>query len=195
MTSQRELVRKSPIGAEINWRFKEFAFRSNPSESPMAQALLAHGYELENYPLQSFHTDSDWLASKVPMGDLFIIFRQPTPTDLLICLIKRKSTTRKLFSPLLGVVEFIYFCSYCCPKVKILGGDIDKYVDGRGSPENLKMDRLIAFYNHLLGDIEAYESNGVFSIYADMHCKKRFETLPVWQRHRKKLEAKQRLQP
>ena len=191
MTSQRELVRKSPIGAEINWRFQEFAFRFNPSESPMSRALVAHGYELEDHPLHPLHTDSDWLASKVHMGSLSIIFRQPTPSDLLICSIQRKSTARKMSSPLLGVVEFIYFCSYCCPEVKILGGDIDKYVDGQHSSENLKMDRLIAFYNHLLGDIEGYESNGVFSIYADMHCKKRFETLPIWQRHRKKLEARQ----
>ena len=191
--SEKELVRKSPIGAEINWRFQNFFFSSNPSESPMARALVAHGYTISNHPLQPFYTDSDCLASKVSMGDLVITFRQPTPTDLLICLIQRQSTVRKMPSPLLGVVEFIFFCSYYCPEVKILGGDIYKNLDDKQLSDHLKMDRLVAFYNHLLGDIEAYESNGIFSIYADMHCKTRFETLPIWKRHRRRLEAKQRV--
>ena len=87
-------------------------------------------------------------------------------------------------SPLLGFMEFSAFCHYHCPEVECLGGCIDKLAE-RNTEEGFKMDRLIRYYHRLLGGIEGCYINGYFWIYADMHYKKRFETLPIWKRYRR----------
>jgi len=182
MLKEKDFIPVSPRGAAIKERFDEFHFRKNPHESPMAKALVVHGYEVRNHPLQSDYTDEDWLASSVSIKGLTIVFRQPTSQDVLICHIERETQKKKMSSPLLGVMEFIAFCHYHCPEVHCLGGCVEKITD-QVSPENLKMDRLVRYYHRILGEIEGYCCNGFFWIYADMRCKKRFETLSIWKRY------------
>lgn len=217
MLKEKDLIPVCARGQEIKERFDEFHFRKNPQESPMAKALVAHGYEVTNYPLQAEYTDEDWLGSKVNMKGLTIIFRQPTPIDLLVCRIERESKERKipqmfhgdssrgatdsglgsrkpqqkqreisgLNSRLLGFMEFSAFCHYHCPEIQWLGGCVEKVLD-RGSPEDLKLDRLVRYYNRILGNVEGYsKGDGYFWIYADMHYKERFNTLPIWKRYRR----------
>lgn len=184
--SVEELVPKSPIGKELNERFKEQMFRANPSESPMARALRAHGYKVIDYPLYPEYTDSDWLASCVIMGGLKIIFRQPTSQDLVVCFIARELAEQKMASALLGIVEFFSFCRYDCPELKYVGGNMDKRADYQNNDGALEKNRLIDFYNRLLGEVESYEENGVFFIYADLHKDSRYEKFPLWKRYRRK---------
>lgn len=182
MLHEKELVPVCARGAEIKERFSEFYFRKNPHESPMAKALVAQGYHVTNYPLQGEYTDEDWLASKVSIKGLTIIFRQPTPQDLLICQVEREDNVRNMNSALLGVMEFIAFCHYHCLEVSCLGGCVGKVGDRR-EKGHLTMDRLLRYYHRVLGEIEGYSEIGFFWIYADMRCKKRFETLPIWRRY------------
>ena len=239
--SPRDLVPKSPIGKELRERFLEQEYRGNPSESPMARALVAHGYHVVDYPLYPEYTDSDWLASCVFMGGMKIIFRQPTPQDVAICFMKREEENQKMASPLFGITEFFSFCRYDCPGLSYVGGNLDKHVeltnnilvaklacedeesgafgpqqqrvyrktlesdsllrenDAEGTQQitsdvacskkshesKLTMDRLVTFYNRMLGDIESYEENGVFFIYAELHRDQRFEKFPIWKRVRR----------
>jgi hypothetical protein len=187
--TEKDLVPESPRGEEIKRRFEEFDFRKNPLESPMAKELVLHGYNVKSYPMHAEYTDDDWLGVKVSIKGLCIKFRQPTPRDVLICHIERVTQEKKMSSPLLGIMEFIAFCHYHCAEVEWLGGCVSKS-DDENSLENLTMDRLVRYYHRVLGNIEGYSHNGFFWIYADMRCKKRFETLPVWQRYlREKLPA------
>ncbi len=185
MLKEKDLIPISPRGQEIKERFYKSHFRKNPHESPMAKALALHGYEVKNYQLQSDDSEDDSLASEVSMKGLKIIFRQPTPQDLVICYIEREGEQQKMFSPLFGIMEFIGFCHYYCQEVHCLGGCVEK-IANQGSPRDLKIDRLIQYYHRILGDIEGYAADGFFWIYADMHNKKRFETLPVWKRYQRK---------
>ncbi|MCX6957381.1 MAG: hypothetical protein NT164_02450 [Verrucomicrobiae bacterium] len=181
--AEKDLVPECALGEEIKERFNELHFRKNPHESPMAKALVLQGYDVQDHPLHGEYTDDDWLASKVSIKGLLIIFRQPTPMDILICRVEREGKEKKMSSPLLGVMEFIAFCHYHCPEVHWLGGCIGK-LDDQDSLGNLKMDRLVRYYHRVLGEIEGYnDDKGWFWIYADMRCKKRFETLPIWQRY------------
>lgn len=185
MLKEKDLIPVCAHGLEMRERFNEFYFGKNPHESPMSQALVAHGYEVKNYPLQGEYTDQDWLASKISIKGLTIIFRQPTPTDILICQIEREKEEKKMNSPLLGIMEFIAFCHYHCPEIHWLGGCVEKLVD-RGSSRDLKIDRLVRYYHRILGHIEGYSNgDGYFWIYADMHDKERFERLPIWKRYRR----------
>ncbi len=192
--SVRNLVPKSPIGHELRKRFQEEAYRTNPSESPMVQALIAHGYHVVDYPMYPEYTDSDWLASSVSMRGLKIVFRQPTPHDVAICFMKREKTEQKIVSPLFGITEFFSFCRYDCPGLSYVGGNLDKLFDWKNNESKLSMDRLLVFYNKLLGDIESYEEYGIFFIYAELHRDSRFEKFPIWKRVRKTMiENRQRL--
>ncbi len=185
MLKEKDLIPVCARGQEIKGRFDEFYFRKNPQESPMAKALVAHGYEVKNYPLQGDYTDEDWLGSKVCMKGLTIIFRQPTPSDILVCRIDRETKEKKMSSPLLGFMEFSAFCHYHCPEIQWLGGCVQKIVH-RTSSEHLEIDRLVRYYHRVLGNIEGYsDGDGYFWIYADMHYKQRFETLPIWKRYRR----------
>ena len=179
---EKDLVPICTRGEEISERFNEFYFRKNPQESPMAKALMQDGYDVQDHPLHGEYTDDDWLASRVSIKGLLIIFRQPTPMDVLICRVAREGEEKKMNSPLLGVMEFIAFCHYRCPEVHWLGGCIGKS-DDQDLSGNLKMDRLVRYYHRVLGEIEGYKENDLFWIYADMRCKKRFETLPIWRRY------------
>lgn len=186
--SERNLIPVSPIGEELYTRFQQLSFGTNPNDAPMARALLAHGYEVTTYPLEPSYTQTDWLASRVMMGDIAIKFRQPTPNDLLICFVERPSTTRSMASALLGIADFFSFCRDHCPDMDYVGGHITKQFD---NPRELEIDRLIKFYHRFLGGIECYQSNGIFSIYAKAHQSDRFETFPIWnQRKRKRLKIK-----
>lgn len=181
--AEKDFVPESICGEEIKSRFNEFYFRKNPQDSPMAKALVLHEYDVQNYPLHGEYTDDDWLASKVSMKGLSIIFRQPTPSDLLVCRIDRVSKEKKMSSPLLGLMEFIGFCHYYCPEVDLLGGCVEK-ITHQDSLRDLTIDRLVRYYHRILGCIEGYsDSDGFFWIYANMRCKKRFETLPIWRRY------------
>ena len=184
--SEREHIPKSPIGKELYTRFQEFEFRTNPGDSPMACALVAHGYKVTDHPLYPHYTDSDWLASRVLMNGLNIVFRQPTAEDLLVCFIERELPTQKMASALLGIAEFFTFCRYDCPGLNYVGGNINKFVHHEKGEGKLEIDRLIAFYNRLLGDVESYEENGMFCIYAEVHRDRRFEEFPLWKRCRRK---------
>ncbi|MDH4469596.1 MAG: hypothetical protein QE493_01310 [Verrucomicrobiae bacterium] len=187
-SSAKNLVPKSPIGKELNERFQEQAFRSNPGESPMARALVAYGYTVVDYPLYPQYTDSDWLASQVSMSGLRIVFRQPTPHDLAVCFMKREEGP-KMLSPLFGITEFFAFTRYECEGINYVGGNIDKNFNIKENKNNLKMENLITFYNRILGEIESYEHNGVFFIYAEVHRNSRFEKFPIWNRVRKRMIA------
>lgn len=185
--SERTLVPESPIGKELYERFQEYSFRSNPSESPMARALVAHGYDVKDYPIHPEYTDTDWLISTVSMNGLQIIFRHPTPEDVLVYYIRRETTDRKMSSVLFGIVEFFSFCRYHCPGLKYVGGEIDKHINDRNRHREDQFDRerLIIFYNRLLGDVESYERNGTLYIFAEVHRDMRFEKFPIWKRYRK----------
>ncbi len=186
--SERELIPISPIGEELNTRFQQFTFRTNPNEAPMARALLSEGYEVTSYPLQPTYTTTDWLASKVLMDEINISFRQPTPHEVWICFIERKSTARSMKSALLGIVDFFSFCRDYCPEVEYVGGNIDKLFD---HPTELKMDQLIGFYNRFLGCVECYQKSNMLSIYAKLHLQERFETFPIWKwRKKRRLKLK-----
>lgn len=187
--SIRNLVPQSPIGKELDQRFNEFSFRKNPDDAPMSRALTAYGYHVDVHPFKKKYTDTDWLGSRVSMNGLSIIFRQPTPSDLLICSIDRETKSSVMQSPLFGTVEFIYFCHVCCYDVKYLGGCIGKASDIDPS-SHLTMDRLIHFYYRTLGYIECYKNIYGLWIYADMRCPKRFKEFPIWERHRKRWEQK-----
>lgn len=180
---EKDLIPICARGEEINERFDEFHFRKNPHESPMVKALVQHGYDVQDYPLHGEYTDDDWLASKVSIKGLSIIFRQPTPMDILICRVEREGEEKKMSSPLLGFMEFTAFCHYHCPEVHCLGGCVEKPAN-QSSSNDLTIDRLVRYYHRMLGGIEGYDdSDGFFWIYADMRCKKRFETLPIWRRY------------
>lgn len=200
LMSERRLVPKSSIGQELHNRFKELAFRTNPGDSPMARALVAHGYHVIDHPLYPQYTDTDWLASSVSIKGLNIVFRQPTPEDLLVCFIKRELTDQKMSSALLGIAEFFSFCRYDCPGLKYVGGNIDKHAsnakkEATKEDGQLEMDRLVAFYNRILGDVESYEENGIFSIYAEVHRDRRFEEFPIWKRCRRKNNINSKIHP
>lgn len=185
--SSRNLVPKSAIGKELDDMFNKFSFRKNPNDSPMARALTAYGYSLHIHPLKKKYTETDWLGSRVSIGALSIIFRQPSPSELLICSIERREKTQNMKSALLGIAEFIYFCHARCQEVKYLGGGItqNSKTPEQDVSEKLSMDRLIDFYYQTLGYIECYENYAGFWIYADMRSSKRFEEFPVWRRFRK----------
>lgn len=124
------------------------------------------------------------------MKGLTIIFRQPTPQDLLICRIDREGDEKKMSSPLLGMMEFIGFYHYYCPEIHWLGGCVEKFTN-ENDKRDLTIDRLVRYYHRILGGIEGYAADGFFWIYADMHNKERFETLPIWKRYRREKGIKE----
>jgi hypothetical protein len=186
----KNLVPKSPIGKELYERFQEQSFRSNPSESPVARALVAYGYHVVDYPMYPEYTDSDWLNSQVSMSGLSIVFRQPTPHDVEVCFMKRESMSIKMLSPLFGITEFFAFCRYECPGINYVGGNIDKRFNLKKNESKLEMERQITFYNRVLGEVESYDHNGTFYIYARLHHESRFEKFPIWNRVRRKMSAR-----
>ncbi len=180
----RDQIPRTASGIEIYTRFQNYAFRSNPQKSPMARALVAHGYEVSNHPLYPQYTDTDWLASHVSMRGLSIVFRQPTEKDLLVCYIKREGEHQNMRSSLLGIAQFFSCCRYDCPDLRYVGGHLEKQNNDIKMRSPLTMDRLISFYHHHLGDLEAYQRAGTFFIYAELHRDQRFEHFPLWKKCR-----------
>src|SRR3990167_10158166 len=176
------LIPPSPIGKELYERFAEMGFRKKPSESPIARILMDRGYEHHYHPLYPKYTRTDWLASRVSMGGLSIVFRQPTPIDLLVCSIDRETEERKMRSPLLGITEFFSLCRYACPGLQFVGGRLDKSSDA--APGNLSMERLASFYHRFLGDVESYQYDGGVWIFARVHQDERFNSKPLWKRYK-----------
>jgi hypothetical protein len=161
-------------------RFQEFAILADPLESPFARQLVGDGYKISAIPLSPHRSRSAFLGVRLVWRNLELHLRQPDPSALLICNIRRTSFSESLGSPLLSLGSFLRYAVHRSDLIQVIGGCVSK--SEQTDEGELDFPRLREFYIRLVGDLHEYRDIDMVWLFGLTRRPARYKQQKIWQR-------------
>lgn len=152
--AEAQLTAREAEARALHDRFQKFPPLADPMAWPFVHALAAHGVPTAAAPLLPHRSSTAFLGASIRWRSLGIDLRQPDPSSILICHIRRLPGPQALGGPLLALGSFLRFAVRPESGLDAIGGCVSKTASS--SNGELALPRLRDFYTRIVGDLHEY---------------------------------------